>query len=189
MTEFIGTEEGRQRRRDLEHYGSVIGEAENGTPVNLHARIKPFLDELTFNLIASAISLPLRSIQIQIKKESDRLYAAAHLAAPVCSDEAGSPTLYIQVCHQPNLFAGLNVLSLPTILADALTIVPELDRFAILFRSNDYDVAGDRRFRVGLIAQPSARPVIITGAIPRRMRNCVAYLLPPPSQVMVEGLA
>lgn len=87
----------------------------------------------------------------------------------------GAPV--IRVSHQPNLFAGLNVLGLTLhacVIARTTGSVP-------VFVGIDYDEAGDQRFRTSLLPPTNgSTSVYLKSAVPKRQRRMIACSVPKP---------
>ncbi|HSE61889.1 MAG TPA: hypothetical protein VLA88_06390 [Candidatus Saccharimonadales bacterium] len=94
---------------------------------------------------------------------------------------SGAPV--IRVSHQPNLFAGLNVLGLTMYACEIAKMTGSIP----VLVGVDYDEAGDQRFRTSLLPPTNgSAPVYLKGAVPRGLRRMVAYGVPKPDAEIVR---
>lgn len=125
------------------------------------------------------------SSQVAPRTPPRYLAAASHLLeartgyAPKAALEAMCTA--VRVTHQPNAWMGLNVAGLAVLSAEA-TPRPG----AVVFVGHDYDAAGDRRFRVGLVPGASGKDVRLSGIVPKKSAKKVALALRPPEMSLLE---
>jgi hypothetical protein len=100
---------------------------------------------------------------------------------------AGAPIL--RISHQPNILAALNIVGL-AVLQSQLRVTSLSDTATapvVIFVSNDYDAAGDRRFRTPVVpGWASEGTIALTGAVDRRHFARPAILAPRPELELFE---
>jgi hypothetical protein len=83
----------------------------------------------------------------------------------------------LRVSHQPNLFAGLNIMGLNFLMSNALKALDAVP----IFVSIDYDEAGDQRFRAPMLPSAQGQNLIyLRGAVPRSRRRAIACSIEKP---------
>jgi hypothetical protein len=86
----------------------------------------------------------------------------------------------LRISHQPNILSGLNIVGLAILQAEMRRILrADGLQAVIVFVANDYDIAGDRRFRTPVVPHWSRREVVaLTGAVSRQYFKRPALLAP-----------
>lgn len=106
------------------------------------------------------------------------------VSAAIGHIKTGHPLM--RIAHQPNLFAGLNILSLPIIASFASHLIsnalPDAEnRVSVIFVFTDYDDASDQRFRTAFLPEWSRSGNLqLTGAVSKNQRRQIACSIATP---------